>query len=229
MIRKGEYMIDAIIFDCDGVIIDSEPIHLACFREVLKQEGLELSDEDYYGKYIGFDDHDCFQAVFQAAGREITEEKIAELKARKTVLIKKIFSTSVKPLPGAVELIQTAHAAGIGLAICSGALRDELAIITRTIGIDELIDVIVSADDVDRGKPDPQGYLLAMELLEKKLTRRIRPAHTWVIEDSPAGIIAAKKAGCKVLAITNAYNRPSLTNADKTVKSLNKVHLKDLR
>ena len=221
-------MLHAAIFDFDGVVVDSEPIHLACFRQVLARRGIELATEDYYGKYLGFDDHDCFAAVLADNGREADEAEIAAMTAEKTALVKRAIAESIQPLPGAVELMRAVRAAGAGLAICSGALREEIELAARTVGVLELVDVLVAAKDVAKGKPDPEGYLLTLKLLREKLARPIDPARTWVIEDAPAGIAAARAAGCKVLAVTNSYPPRALAQADRIVDSLTEVDLSDL-
>ncbi len=218
---------DAMIFDFDGVVVDSEPVHLACFREVLAGRGIELTGEDYYSKYLGFDDHDCFAAVLVANGRENDERQIAEMTARKSILVKKTYTESIRPLPGAVELMRAARQAGVAMAICSGALREEIILAGKTVGAIELVDAIVAAEDVERGKPDPEGYILAIKLLGEK-NSPIDPSTVWVVEDSPAGVEAAKGAGCNVLAVTNSYDRAALAAADRIVDSLTGVNPTDM-
>ncbi len=221
-------MIEALIFDCDGVLVDSEPVHLDCFRRVLGERGIELATADYYGKYLGFDDHDCFAAVLADNARPPDEGEIAAMTAEKTELVQRAFATAVRAIPGAVELMRSGRAAGVAVAVCSGGLGDEIELALRALGARELPDVVVSATDVPRGKPDPAGYLLAMDRLGKKLSRRIDPARTWVVEDAPAGIQAAKAAGCHVLAVTSSYKPADLADADRVVGSLEAVDLKDL-
>lgn len=221
-------MIDAVIFDFDGVVVDSEPMHLASFRQVLGRRGIELSEEDYYGEYVGFDDHDCFAAVLAASGRPQDQREIARMTAEKTKLIQKAFGEFIRPLPGAVELMRSARRADVPLAICSGALREEIALAATTVGAMDLVEVLVAAQDVARGKPDPGGYVLALRLLGERRGRALRPGLSWVIEDTAAGVQAAKAAGCNVLAVTNTYDRATLAAADRIVDSLEEVTLEDL-
>jgi len=221
-------MIDAVIFDFDGVVVDSEPVHLACFRAVLARRGIPLTDEDYYGRYIGFDDHDCFAAVLRDSGRDADEALIAAMTAEKTAAVQAAFAESIEPLPGALALMRAARAAGAAVGVCSGALRAEIELAARTVGALDLIDVLVAARDVARGKPDPEGYLLTMRRLGEKGGRPIDPAATWVIEDAPAGIDAAKAAGCRVLAVTNSYAPDALAAADRVADRLDDVTLADL-
>lgn len=219
---------DALIFDFDGVIVDSEPVHLATFQEVLAGEGINLSSEDYYEKYLGFDDYDCFKAVGADYGKPFGDRKVEELTEAKTQLVLREYRTAVKPLPGAVELIRRASEAGVPLAICSGSLRQELDVASQAIGVRDCFKVIVAAEDVERGKPDPEGYRLAMRRLAPFGSGGPEPSKTVVIEDSPAGIESAAAAGAKVLAVGTSYAASELTAADRTVASLAEVTPADL-
>ena len=217
-----------MIFDFDGVIVDSEPVHLACFRQVLAGTGVTLTEEEYYAKYLGFDDHDCFQAALVDHGVPCSEASIAEMTARKTVLIQKAYSQSIEPLPGAVELVHSVGDAGIPLGICSGGLLDEIRLAARTVGVLDSFIAIVPAEDVRRGKPDPEGYRIALARLAEAVGRDLSAARTVVVEDSPAGISAAKALGMPVLAVTNSYARDALIDADRIVSSLAEVAIGDL-
>lgn len=216
---------DALLFDFDGVVVDSEPIHLACFQRVLETVGISLSQREYYEKYLGYDDHDCLKVAAADRGRELGEEAIARLTAEKTVLVQRAFAESVQPLPGAVALIRAAAAADVPLAVCSGALREEIELASRTIGVLACFRTIVAAEDVAHGKPDPEGYLAARKRLAAAMGREILPARCVVVEDSPAGIDAARAAGMKVLAVTNSYPAEQLAAADAVVESLEGVPL----
>jgi len=108
-------MLDALIFDFDGVVVDSEPIHLACFRQVLGRRGIDLPTEDYYGLYLGFDDHDCFEAVLKNNHRPVEEDEIAAMTAEKTALVQRAIAESIQPLPGALELMRAAREAQVAV------------------------------------------------------------------------------------------------------------------
>jgi len=217
--------VDALIFDFDGVVIDSEPIHLQCFQQVLKPYGVTLTREQYYAKYLGYDDHDCFAAALADAGRQVDEGQISEMISAKSKLVRRIYAEDVEALPGAVQLISTAAAAEIPIAVCSGALRAEIELASKSIGVWDYFATVVSPQDVSRGKPDPQGYLLTLERLRQVTARPIAAERCVVVEDSPAGIEAAKKAGTRVLAVTTSYPADQLRQADRIVESLADVTL----
>ncbi len=219
---------DAIVFDFDGVVVDSEPIHLKCFQQVLNSVGVDLSDDKYYDEYLGFDDHDCLAAALTAAGMRFTEPLLAELTERKTELVQREYGRSIEPLPGAVELIRSAAEGGIPLAVCSGALRKEIELAARTIGALEHFVGVVAAEDVSAGKPDPEGYTLALRLIGERLDRDLSPGRCAAVEDSPAGIEAAVGAGLHVLAVTNSYPADALQSAGRVVDSLEEITPADL-
>lgn len=219
---------DALIFDFDGVVVDSEPLHLEGFQRVLGSAGLTLSKDEYYTRYLGCDDHDCIEAVARDKHRPLPERQIADLIAAKTAFVKKALADSIDPLPGVVELIGSASRAGVPVAICSGALRDEIELAGRAVGVWDHVAVVVAAEDVQRGKPDPEGYSLTAGRLAEALGRAIAPARCVVVEDSPAGVASARSAGMKVLAVTNSYEARMLGEASRIVVSLADVSVASL-
>jgi beta-phosphoglucomutase len=213
--------------DFDGVVVDSEPIHLACFQKVLAEEGLTLTREDYYAKYLGFDDRDCFRAVARDQGRPLTRP-LEELIAAKSALVQQALRQSTRPLPGAVALIRAAHGAAVPVAVCSGALRREIELASAAAGVLDCFAVIVSAEDVRAGKPNPAGFRLAVERLSAACGRTVRPMRCVAVEDSPAGIDAARAVGMAVLAVSTSYPPERLRSAQLVVSSLENVTLTDL-
>jgi len=201
-------MISAILFDFDGVIVDSERLHWAAFNKVLEPLGKTISWADYIETYIGFDDRDAFKTVFPNLGKDEMDGLIVKKAAAFQELL---IDGGAAALPGAVELIK--HLSGnIPIAICSGALKEDILPIIGKLGVAEAFDTIVTAEDTPRSKPDPAPYRLTAE--------RLGISAGLVIEDTPAGIASAKGAGLKVLAVTNSYDRSYLRQADAIVDSL---------
>ncbi len=212
--------VDAVIFDFDGIVVDSEPIHWAGFAAVLRPLGVELSWDRYRERYLGFDDHDCFAAVLADRGTAASEARLAELIEAKTAAVQDVLARSATAMPGVVDLIGAVAGEGVPEAVCSGALRREIEIAARRIGVWDRFPVVVAAEDVRHGKPDPEGYRLALERLQVASARPLRPTHCVAIEDSPAGITAAKGAGLHVLAVATSYPESALHDADAAVASL---------
>jgi len=219
---------EAMVFDFDGVIVDSEPVHLRGFQKVLDLIGIKLTRDDYYQKYLGYDDRDCFTAVLAEKGMEQTAQQIKAMIEAKSEAVREELATSAPALDGAVELIAAADEAGVPIGVCSGALKEDILLPSRKLGLLEHLMQIVSAEDVRKGKPDPEGYRLALRRLSASAGKDLEPAKCIAIEDSPAGVEAAKTAGMKVLAVTNSYAAEDLQQADKVMDSLRSVTLGSL-
>jgi beta-phosphoglucomutase len=219
---------DALIFDFDGVVVDSEPLHLQAFQAILEPEGVELSRPIYYGRYLGYDDKDCFQAIMRDFKQNWSPQKIKTLSEQKTRLTQEYISERAEPVPGTMEIIREAVERGIPLAICSGSLREEVYLGLQAAGVTDYFPVVVTAEDVAKGKPDPEGYELARTRLAEAGGKKILPARCVVCEDSPAGIYAAKSAGMRVIALMTGYPKVALAQADKVVKNLARMSLDKL-
>ena len=211
-------MLAAVIFDFDGIIVDSEPLHFRAFNEVLEAHDIAITWDEYCETYIGYDDRDAFHEIFRNKADGICKKDLLQLIEQKAEILQKyIEEGSAVPLPGAVELIKSIPAR-LPVALCSGALRSDIEPILERLGITGAFNVIVTAEDTARSKPDPAPYLLALERLQ------IDDASTALaIEDTPAGIVSAKRAGLKVLAVTNSYDREYLMEADAVTDSLENV------
>lgn len=193
---------------------------------MLAPVGIAFPWEEYVGRYMGFDDRDAFREAFRIHAKPLSDERLAELVSAKSRVFQEILREGVRSLPGAVPLIGAVHARGIPLAISSGALRSDIEPILAMLGIAGCFPLIVSADDVERSKPDPESYRLAWEGL-----RRLHPAsmsspgRSLAIEDTPAGIRAAKGAGLAVLAVAGSYADRELAEADFFAASLEQVRI----
>lgn len=221
--------LQAVIFDFDGVIVDTERLHHAALDRVLRPLGLGISWDEYVQTYIGFDDRGVFINRFAKAGRALPADEQARLVERKAGMFHVMVSEEAPaPFPGVVELIR-ALAGRIPLALCSGALRSDIEPVFQSLRLHGLFDLMVTADDVPMSKPDPACYRLAVERLSQRHGRALAPGHCLAIEDTPAGITSAKEAGLKVLALTNSYDRAYLGLADVVRDSLAGVTLDELQ
>jgi len=219
----------AIIFDFDGVIADTEPLHFAGFRQTLAEIGIGLSESDYYANYLGYDDRGCFMAALAAHQRSIDPSAITHLMQRKAQAYLESVKDHLVIFPGVREFVRDA-AAAYPLAIASGALRHEIEVILEQAGLRKEFLHITSAEDVTRGKPDPQPFLNALDALNRKrLEPPITAASCLVIEDSIPGIRGAKSAGMKVLAVANTHTTQMLHEAHAVTQNLTLVRLSELR
>ena len=219
-------MLRAVIFDFNGIIVDDEPIHFRLFQRVLGEEGIALTEEDYYARYLGFDDRGAFIAGFRENSRSLTAEKLHELIERKADYYQEAIRNHVTVFPGVKNLVSDL-AQTLPLAVASGALRHEIETILKTAGLLNHFRAIVAAEDVTQGKPEPEIYLKALAALNARggNGKPIEAADCVVIEDSKEGIRGARRAGMKCLAVTNSHPAELLGDADAVVKSLEHVKL----
>ena len=220
---------DALISDCDGVIADNEPVHFACFRDVLAERGMTLGEQAYRRRYLGLTDYECFDQVGRDEGAEFGHSQLMEMAAAKSRLFQQRITEIIEPMPGVTTLFEATVAEGIPVGVCSGGLRAEVIMATEAAGIRGMLGAMVCAEDVQAGKPDPEGYRLALAQLAQKAGRQLRAERTVVLEDSPLGAAAAKALGMRVVAVTSTYPPDQLQIADRIVASLEELTVESLR
>lgn len=217
------------MFDCDGVIADSEHLHFDLFKKVLAEDlGVSITQAEYVEKYLAMDDRGCFTAVCRDKGKALSEAELTRLIAKKTEIYKKTAAENLVILPGVVEFVM-AVSQKYPLAMASGALKDEVRLMIGAAGIDHYFDAVVAAEDVTNGKPAPDAYLKALEEINKKYPgKNIQPQECLVVEDSKHGITSAHTAGMKCVAVCTSYTEAELKAADRVVPVLTAVRVSDL-
>ena len=229
-------MLKAVIFDFDGVITDSEILHLRAFNGSLAQYGVEITTKDYYKDYLGFTDVDCYKSLIQQGLLKIDEQKIGDLIREKTQIFEELAKTEGRTIEGVHDFLKTLEQNNIPMAICSGALSAEIELILEEARLRHFFATIVSAEQVRKGKPNPEGFLLTLQ----RLNHSVIPAQAGirnpilsdqciVIEDSRWGLKAAKAAGMHAIAVTNSYEADELSLAEKIVTRLNELSINDLQ
>jgi beta-phosphoglucomutase len=229
-------MLGAVIFDFDGVITDSEILHFRAFNEVLLKHGFELSKEEYYKTYLGFNDADCYGMLIHQGLLKTDKEQIRNLIEEKKHIYKELAQTEGKMIEGVREFLNLLEENSIPMAICSGSLLTEVEMILADTGLRELFEVIVSGEQVRKGKPDPEGFVLTLQRLNNNaVSGRIRnrnhilPNECIVIEDSHWGLEAAKAAGMHTIAVTTSYSAEQLAKAERIIDRLDELNLDDLK
>lgn len=216
--------IRAILMDFNGVIIDDEPLQLKAYQEILKDDGINFTEEDYY-KCAGMDNARFVRQQFKNAGKEVADERLDEIITRKTESWKKIVDAEM-PLFEGVENFIKKCSERFAMGIVSMADRREIEHILMQTALADSFTTIISAEDVSECKPNPECYIKGFQKLDAV---RIAQGHyplvhreCLVIEDAPAGIKAAKTAGMKVLAVTNTFDEKTLreAGADSVTKNL---------
>ena len=221
-------MLRAVIFDFDGVITDSEILHLRSFNLVLPRYGIELTKKDYYRNYLGLSDRDLFELFNREKSLGLDSDGIEELVIQKNRLFEKMAKTEGQIIEGVRGFLEVLTQNKISTAICSGALTSEIKLILEGAGLESSFEVIVSAEHVKKGKPDPEGFVLALKKLNEKKDTPISASHCVVIEDSHWGLEAAKAAGMHTVAVTNSYDADQLSQAEMVVNNLSQLKLSRL-
>jgi beta-phosphoglucomutase len=218
--------LQAIVFDFDGVIANSEPLHLRAFQQTLGEDGIALSAAEYYARYLGYDDVGMFESLGRDRRLEWSKRDIDTLVARKGTAMQRLLQSGDVLFPGAAEFIR-ASAAALPIAVASGAMREEIVEILRAAGLGDLFRVIVAAGDTPESKPSPDPYRLAIELLGRDCGT-LDPRRCVAIEDSQWGLASARGAGLRCVGVSTSYRADELTGAELVVNGIGDLTLSDL-
>lgn len=195
----------AIVFDFDGVIADSERLHLRAYQDVLAPEGVTISTDVYLEKYLGYDDVGVFKAVGRDFDVPMDDGRVSELITRKGERYESLAAAGEMLFPGAADFIRAASAADVPIAIASGALTHEIEEVLERAGLRSLFPVIVGADQTARSKPNPDPYQTAFARLRAHSGRDLLTWRSVAIEDSRWGLESARGADLRCVAVTNTY------------------------
>lgn len=225
-------MPQAVIFDFDGVLVDSEPLHYRAFLRTAKQAGLGVDFDyaQYLDRYVGYDDRDGFRAMLADAGRSPRngDAAIEALCRAKQGVFDSIVAQGVAAVPGVIALLDSVPKR-VPVAIASGATRRDIDLVLAALGLTGRFEVIVSATDVARSKPDPQTYRVALAALAQRWPKlSMPPQKCLAIEDTPTGIASARGAGLTTLAVTTTTASTNLLDAHRVTETLEGVTYKTL-
>lgn len=222
-------MLRAVIFDFDGVITDSEVLHLRAFNQSLAPYGIEITKNDYYTTYLGFNDNDCYSLLVEKGLLKMDEQQINAIMNQKKKIFEQLAKTEGKMIEGVRDFLNMLGQNNIPMAICSGSLLTEVEMVLEEARLRDLFEVIVSGEQVTKGKPHPEGFLLSLKRLNENRENPIKANQCIVIEDSHWGLEAAKAAGMHTIAVTNSYDAEQLSMAEKIVTRLNELSIDDLQ
>ncbi len=222
-------MLRAVIFDFDGVITDSEILHFRAFSQVLGLYGLEITVRDYYKDYLGLNDRDLFTLLADAGQLQLGGKTVEDLIEQKSLIFEELAKTEGRIIEGVRDFLEMLRQNNVTIAICSGALLPEIELILEEARLQSFFEVIVSAEQVKKGKPCPDGFVLTLKKLNEKGPETILAGQCIVLEDSHWGLDAAKAAGMHTIAITNSYQAGQLSAAEKIIGHLDQLGIEDLR
>lgn len=223
-------MLRAIIFDFDGVLVDSEPVILQLTQQMAAQEGWTVTPEEYYRDYLALDDRGIVEHLFQSHGQSVDPARCDELIAWKADAYNEIIQEGLPPFPGAVEFVRQA-AECYPLAIASGSLRGEIEHLLEKIGLRSTFKALVTAEDCQRSKPDPEVFartLAAMQQFPEFNPKKLRASECLTVEDAPGGISASHKAGIKCLALAHTRPPAELSKADWVFRGFSEVNIEKI-
>jgi HAD superfamily hydrolase (TIGR01509 family) len=222
-------MLAAVIFDFDGVITDSEILHFRSFNQVLAPFGVKITTKDYYKNYLGLTDIDLLKLLSDKGLLAVDAEGIKNFAKQKSRIFEKLAKTEGRIIEGVRSFLQMLRQNSIPMAICSGALLAEIELILEEAHLRSFFEVIVSAEQVKKNKPHPDGFLLTLAKLNHDRLNPIVNSQCVVIEDSHWGLKAAKAAGMHTVAVTNSYDAEELEPAEKIVAKLSELNMAALQ
>ena len=217
VIPEGDKL-KAVIWDMDGVIADTAPFHFQAWQEVFRKRKIPYSREIFQQNFGKRNDI----IVRSIVGEDYPESEMEAILEEKEGLFRARAAGKIKPIPGAIELIDELREYGVKVALATSSPIENGQFVTRQLGIEDSFDAIVWGREVTEGKPSPQIFLLAAERL------KIDPKNCVVIEDAVAGVAAAKRAGMKCLAVANSHPAEKLAEADLVVDGLEYVSVADI-
>jgi beta-phosphoglucomutase len=217
----------AIVFDFDGVLANSEPLHLRAYQEILGAEGLTLTEADYYSRYLGFDDVAAFAAMGADRNRQWTRADIDRLVTIKARVLERLERGVSILFPGADAAVRRA-AAAVPVALASGALRAEILRVLEREQLVQCFTAIVSAEDTPLSKPSPEPYRHALARLTSALSLNVSPHECVAVEDSPWGLQSARAAGLRTVAVAQTYRESQLAEAELVIQTIGELNLHQL-
>lgn len=210
-----------VIFDLDGVIVDSNPTHTVALRQFCAQHGHQLSDEELKAKIYGRANKDWLPDIF---GDRMTASEYKQLAEEKEALFRQLFAPIIKPLNGLVAFLERLAQQHIPRAVASSAPPENVDYVLEKTGTKKYFEIILNENSIRKGKPDPEIYLKTARLLQ------LPPAQCAVFEDAWSGIRAARAAGCKVIGVTTTHTREEFESVtDLVIANFEEIEPEDLR
>jgi beta-phosphoglucomutase len=207
----------ATLLDFDGVLVDSEPAHLAAFNDVLALRGIRIDEREYLEHFLSLDDAGVFRAALFRRGVTLREEEVRGLVAAKSPYFMARFANAFRVFPGATDLVVRRASRG-PVGIVSGALESEIVFALEKMGIRDKIAFVVSAERTPASKPDPAPFRLAL----RELLRLNSSEAAVAVEDSVGGVLSAKGAGLRCVGVAHSFGQAELqkAGADAVVENL---------
>lgn len=206
--------IKAVIFDLDGTLVDNNPFHLQTWLQYVKQHGIDISEAEYKAHINGRTNEDAIQYIF---GRKMSAEEITFHTREKEKLYRELYAPYIQPVRGLEALLEFLSRKNISMAIATSGIQPNIDFMFEYIPIRHYFSTIVNSAHVQKGKPDPEIYLLTAERLN------VTPNHSLVFEDALPGIASAKSAGMYVIALDTTHSRDEIQSADMVINDFSEL------
>src|SRR6516225_9962362 len=210
--------IQAVIWDLDGVILDSADEHRRAWQRLAHEEGIPMTDADFWATFGKRNDD-----IFASLWGNLSPEQVKVLSDRKEMYFRELIKESAVPLPGAIELMRELHTSGLAQALASSTPVENINLIADVLGLKQYLSILVSGETVAKGKPAPDIFLKAAAELH------MNPNVCLVIEDAVAGVEAAHAAGMRCVAVAGNRNLPGLRKAELMVRDLTEVDVERIQ
>lgn len=203
-----DFDVKAVIFDLDGTLVDNNEYHLQTWKHYLKEEGIDISDENYNAHVNGRTNKDAIEYIY---GRKMSDAEAMEYTLEKEAIYRKIYQPFIKPVEGLIPFLESLDKMRVPIGMATSGIQVNIDFMFDHIPIKKYFKVIVNSAHIKNGKPDPEIYLKAASLLN------IDPENCLVFEDAAVGIQSAKAAGMKVIAIDTTQPHHELKQADRII------------
>ena len=211
--------IKAVIFDLDGTLLDNNDVHLKAWKQYLKENEKQISDEDFKENISGRTNKDAIEHIYK---KEMTEDEASKYYLEKEEIYRKMYRLDIAPITGLQDFLEELHKHKIAMAIATSGIQVNIDFMFNHVPIKKYFKKIVNSRDVSKGKPDPEIFLKAAEVLH------IPTENCIVFEDSIAGVRAGKSAGMKVVALTTTHTPEELKEADLVIKDYSEINFERL-
>lgn len=213
-------MIKAVIFDMNGVIVNDEKIHQRSWKIFCKRHNFKVSREEFKTKFLGRIEKEILTYLFK---KQLSKKDLEKYVSERVKIAMDLFRPNLAPINGSLPLIKNLYAEKMPLALATAARDLYTNFILEGLNIKKYFKVVTTAEDIFKGKPDPEIYLKTARKLN------LNPKVCIVFEDTPAGVKAAKTAGMKVIAIMTTVSRNELSHADIIINSFAKIDIKEIK
>lgn len=212
--------IGAVIFDLDGTLIDNNEYHLRAWKEYLKKQSIEITDEEYKANFNGRTNKDVVEYIYK---RKMTAEEAAPFYLEKEALYRQLYKDDIKPIRGLLDFLQEIKNAGIPMAIATSGIIPNIEFMFQHLPVEKYFTTVIHSGHINKGKPDPEIYIKAAEVLH------VDRAKCVVFEDALVGILSGQGAGMKVVAITTTHPVSELNSADLVINNYTEINVSILQ